>query len=232
MTIQAHGDAGRALIVAHRGVWDEAPENSLAAFERAIAIGCDGIELDVRSTADHRLAIVHDPRIGGRAVARLTLAELRARLRPGQAPLLEEVLELTAGRIVLDIELKEHGCAARAAGVVARALDPHAYVITSFQEAALREARHGAPDARLGLLLGPRLRRRELEARLRRSGAAFVAPHVSLVRRRILDWAAERGLQSWLWTVNDARSLRRLQADPRVAAVITDRPRRALSPPR
>jgi len=229
VTQEAHGGGAGALVVAHRGAWGEAPENSLAAFEHAIALGCAGIELDVRVTADHRLAVVHNPRIAGRPVSRLTLAQLRAALRPGQAPLLEEVLDMSAGRIMLDVELKELGGARHAASVVARRLDPSGYVITSFQEAALREARRGAPHARLGLLLGPRLRRRELEARLRRAEAQFVAPHVSLVRRGILDWSGERGLGSWLWTVNDARALRRLRADARVEAVITDRPQRALA---
>lgn len=217
------------LVVAHRGAWDGAPQNSLAAFERAIELGCDAIELDVRLTADGALAIVHDARVGGRPVAQQTLAELRARPGHGQTPVLGEVVELAAGRAVLDVELKRSDCAQAATAVLAARLAPADCVVTSFEDDALRLARRAWPAARTGLLVGPRLRARELEARIRRTGAELIAPHVGLARRGILRWADERGLPAWLWTVNDARAMRRLAADPRVSALITDRPQRALA---
>ncbi|MGH2888891.1 MAG: glycerophosphodiester phosphodiesterase [Solirubrobacteraceae bacterium] len=223
------GQERRPLVVAHRGAWGGAPQNSLAAFERAIELGCDAIELDVRLTADAALAIVHDGRVGGRPVANQTLAELRARPGHEQTAVLAEVVELTAGRIALDVELKRSDCARAATAVLAGRLAPHDCVVTSFDDDALRLARRAWPEARTGLLVGPRLRARELDGRLRRTGARFLAPHVGLARRGILRWAAERGLPAWLWTVNDARALRRLGADPRVQALITDRPERALA---
>ena len=76
------------LVIAHRGAsWDE-PENTLPAFRRAIELGADYVELDVHATKDGRRVVVHD------------------RPRPtGTYPTLEEVLELTAGRIGVMIEL-------------------------------------------------------------------------------------------------------------------------------
>jgi glycerophosphoryl diester phosphodiesterase len=56
----------------------------------------------------------------------------------------------------------------------------------------------------------------------------ILAPHVALARRGILGWAQARDLPAWLWTVNDPRLLRRLLRDERVAAVVTDKPERAL----
>src|SRR5437588_9396240 len=93
--------------VAHRGTWSAAPQNSLAALEGAIALGCDMVELDVRRTRDGRLVAVHDPRIQGTRVGTLDHAQLKSRLGPRQAPELVEVLERATGRIKLDIELKE-----------------------------------------------------------------------------------------------------------------------------
>ena len=81
--------AARPLVVAHRGAWGAAPQNSLAALETAIELGCDMVELDVRVTRDRRLVVIHDARAGagvGALVSTLTLAELRGRLAPGQAP--------------------------------------------------------------------------------------------------------------------------------------------------
>jgi glycerophosphoryl diester phosphodiesterase len=223
---------GRAgpLIVAHRGAWGAAPQNSLDAFERAISLGCDGIEIDVRRSADGRLVVVHDARVGGRAVGRQEHGRLRARMKAGQAPLLDEVLELAAGRIIVDLELKERGHVQEVMELVAQRLVPEQYAVTSFIDAVLPAVKRCVPEARTGLLLGPRLRVRELEHRMRQAQADFLAPHVALTRRGMLGWAADRGLAVWLWTVNDARVLRNVRRDDRVAAVITDRPERALSP--
>lgn len=219
----------RTLVVAHRGAWGPAPQNSLAAFNEAIALGCDGIEIDVRRSADDRLVIVHDARIGGRSVARQDHGDLRARLRVGQAPLLEEVLELAAGRVMVDVELKAEGYTDAAMAAITSRLASDQYVVTSFRPRVLAAVRCAAPEAHTGLLIGRALPRGELERRVHAARVDFIAPHVALARRTLLDWAAAHGNPAWVWTVNDTRNLRRLQADPRVAAVITDRPSRALN---
>lgn len=99
--------------IAHRGLWDTAefPENSLAAFRKAVALGIP-FELDVQLTRDGQLAVVHDTdleRLTGKpcAVADLDLADLK-RLRIGDTgeriPLLAEVLEIAAGvPFVIDV---------------------------------------------------------------------------------------------------------------------------------
>lgn len=221
-----HGGT-RALVVAHRGAWGPAPQNSLAAFEQAIADGADAIELDVRRSADGRLVVVHDPRVGIHAVGKLDHAELRDRLPAGQAPRLEEVLELVAGRIAVDVELKETGYVEQAMAVVTRYLEPDRFVVTSFREPVLPEVRRAVPEARTGLLLVSRPRARELERRVVRARVDFIAPHVALARTGLLGWASARGMPAWVWTVNDPRTIRALLADPRVGAVITDRARDA-----
>lgn len=216
------------LIVAHRGAWGMAPQNSLDALEDAIAIGCDGIEIDVRRTADGRIVLVHDARVRLRTVNRLDHEKLRSRMKAGQAPLLEDALERVAGRILVDVELKEDGYVAETMEVVGRHLHPDQYVVTSFNEQVLSQVVRQVPEARTGLLLAPR-RHKDLEQRIRAAGAAFIAPHVSLMRTQLLAWAAERGLALVMWTVNDRRLLRNTFDDPRIAAVITDEPERALA---
>lgn len=215
--------ARTALVVAHRGAWDPAPQNSMAAFEQAIADGADAVELDVRRTGDGRLVIVHDPRLGLRAVSALSTAELRARMGPGQAPELGDVLAALAGRIRVDIELKEDGYVPEAMATIARHLAPDQYVVTSFLEAVLPQVRFAVPEARTGLLLTSRRRARALQRGVRRSGVSFIAPHLTAARAGLLAWAARQGLPAWVWTVNDPRTVRQLLQDPRVGAVITDR---------
>ncbi len=217
------GDAA-PLVVAHRGAWGAAAQNSLEAFAHAVTLGCDAIELDVRRTRDGRIVVVHDARVGGRPVGRLDHHELQTRLKAGQAPPLEEVLELAAGRIAVDVELKEDGYVEQAMTMVAERLSPEQYVVTSFRDSVLPHVKRCAPASQTGLLLSPRPRGRDLGSRVRTAQVDFLAPHASLVRAGVLNWAAQRGLATWVWTVNGTRALRALHADHRVAAVITDRP--------
>jgi glycerophosphoryl diester phosphodiesterase len=252
----------RPWIVAHRGAWGGAPQNSIQAFEDAVSLGCDAVELDLRRTSDARLVVVHHARIGGRPVAASEHRELRARMGHERPPALEEVLERLAGRIAVDIELKEDGYVELAMAVIAGRLAPDQYVVTSFIDGALDAARRAVPDVRSGLLLHPgetidvvrsrlasaptsdpplnrrnrsnaarkgRGRERDLARRVAAARVDFLAPHASLIRAGILAWAAQHDLPTWVWTVNDARSLRALLRDERVTAVISDRPARAIA---
>ncbi|MBB3962905.1 glycerophosphodiester phosphodiesterase family protein [Rhizobium metallidurans] len=111
-------------VVAHRGIWRNAPENSLSAIERAIAEGYDVVEIDVRRSADDGLFLLHDEtleRMGGldlrsEALASGNLAVLRLRNRDGgedndftleRLPSLAEVFELTRDRIFLHLDVKD-----------------------------------------------------------------------------------------------------------------------------
>lgn len=215
------------LIVAHRGAWEQAPQNSLDAVRQAAALGCDGIEIDVRRTADGQLVLVHDARLRGRPVGRLDHRQVQARMQVGQAPLLTDVLEQAAGRLLIDIELKEDGYVPDVSGLIDAHLRPEQYVITSFAPGVLAQVKCHLPQARTGLLIGPRAAR-QAGRRLRESGADFAAPHLSLARIGFLEWAAERRLACWMWTVNEARAIRALRSNPWVAALITDVPATAL----
>lgn len=186
------------------------------------------VELDVRSTRDRRLVAIHDARVGAVPVCALTLAELRERLEPGQAPELEAMIELAAGRIRLDVELKEEDRVDAVLAVLRSRLDPAQYVVTSFLESTLAAVRTLAPQTQTGVLIRPGRRPRRLEERLTAAGISFLAPHAGLARAGLLAWAAQRGLDSYLWTVNEPRAWRTLLADPRVTALITDRPAAAL----
>ena len=204
-----------------------APQNSLEALEDAIAIGCDAIEIDVRRTGDGQIVLVHDARVRLRTVNRLEHHQVQARMKVGQAPLLDDVLTRAAGRILVDIELKEDGYVRETTDVVRRHLQPDQFVVTSFNHRILGQVKAHLPQARTGLLLAPR-RHRDLEQRVRHAGASFIAPHVTLTRTSIFAWAATHALPIWVWTVNDRRLLRGALHDRRVSAVITDEPERAI----
>lgn len=115
--------ARRCAVVAHRGAWHGAPENSLAAIENAILVGADIVEIDVRKSADDQLFLMHDDtllRMAGidRDAETFTMAELQAialRADDGgehqavtdqRIPTLSQALEVARGRIFVDLDLK------------------------------------------------------------------------------------------------------------------------------
>src|SRR5437868_2438851 len=107
------------LIIAHRGASAYEPENTLRAFELAIQQGAQMIELDLHSTADGQVVVIHDPTLDhttnlrGR-VDQLTLEQIkRADAGKGErVPTLDEVLDLTAGKVRLYLEIKDPRAAA------------------------------------------------------------------------------------------------------------------------
>ena len=106
--------SGRPLIGGHRGNPAELPENTLGSFRSAIELGVDMVECDVHLSSDGELVVIHDHTVdrttGGHGLVRdLTAAELRELDAGGgeRIPLLDEVLELVAGRTGLAIEIKQ-----------------------------------------------------------------------------------------------------------------------------
>jgi glycerophosphoryl diester phosphodiesterase len=113
-------------IVAHRGAWHGAPENSLASIEKAIAVGADIVEIDVRKSADGELFLMHDDtllRMAGidRDAETFTMSELQAialreddggesrAISDQRIPTLKQVFEAIRGRIFADLDLKDRG---------------------------------------------------------------------------------------------------------------------------
>jgi glycerophosphoryl diester phosphodiesterase len=199
------------LVIAHRGAsWDE-PENTIPAFERAIEVGADYVELDVHAAKDGRLVVVHDrPRSAG------------------TYPTLEDVLDLTAGRIGVMVELKRP-YRYRRHDIVPRTLElvDDDAVILSFEPGALRLARRLRPAVRTMQHLG-------IGVSLRRAAGAWA---VGLANDRATPHAVERaraaGFETAVYTVNEPLRMLELAALG-VTGIFTDRPdlaRRTLAPP-
>jgi glycerophosphoryl diester phosphodiesterase len=215
------------IVIAHRGASFDEPENSLAAFERAIADGADYVEFDIQASRDGGLVVFHDLQLDRLTTATGPLrARSRLELRELGIPTLEEVLELTAGRIGVMAELKSPRLYRRH-DIVRRTvemLDRDAIVL-SFERAAIVEARRFRPRLRTVQHVGFGV---SIRAAARYAwGAGF---HDRRVTARGLDRARALGLRSFVYTVNDAERIQRL-AVLGTDGVFTDRPdlaRRAL----
>jgi glycerophosphoryl diester phosphodiesterase len=213
------------IVVAHRGASHDEVENTPAAFERAIAVGADYVEFDVQASSDGCLVVFHDLRLD-----RLTPASglLRARslaeLRELGIPTLEEVLELTAGRIGVMAELKSPWLFRRH-DIVRRTLEllgPDA-VVVSFSRRAILETRRLRPSLRTVQHVG-------YGTSIRAAAAyAWAAGFDALrVTPRGIAKAHALGLQALVYTVNEPSRLLALRAQG-ADGVFSDRPDLALA---
>ena len=194
----------RPLVIAHRGASGTAPENTLAAFRRAVACGADMVELDVQLTRDGEVVVVHDFTLdrttdGTGAVGASSLAEIR-RLDAGAwfapaflgeaVPTLGEVLGAIG--LPVNVELKpvgDQGLEAETLAVVRAAGALGRVVFSSFDPGALERLRALTPEA--------------------------------------FALARAAGLQIRVWTVNEAGEFERLAAAG-AHGVFTDYPERFL----
>ena len=193
------------LVVAHRGASAELPENTLPAFERAIELGADYVELDVHVDRAGRLVVAHDRPRGG-----------------GEEPTLEQALDLMHGRIGVMVELKTPW-RYRRHDVVARTLRLFAPddVLVCFQRAALDEARLLRPGLRTVQHVGYGV---SIRGARHSWAAGFADPRVT---PRRLAAARAVGLEALVYTVNEAARMRAL-ADAGVDGIFTDDPALAL----
>lgn len=214
------------IVVAHRGASAYEKENTLRSFERAIAMGADMIEFDVRKTADQVLIAHHNEAIQGKKIGTLSYeaVERLAARRGFHVPTLGELLILAGGKIKLNAELKEEGYEKDVVLTLRAYLDDSDFILTSFNEPSLEAIRSRFPNLKTGLILGRNFHR----------GIGRVETDFWIPNWRLLDDAlfrmAERVTKPLIaWTVNDRKKLKRYLSDPRIHGVITDRPDLAVS---
>ncbi len=233
------GLSAETFVFAHRGASRRHRENTLEAFQDAIDLDVDGIELDVRRTRDGVLVVHHNARVqrSARWIKNLGYDEilLQATRRGYHLPTLEEALRLCAGRVALDIELKESGYEDEVVSLAQRYCSLRHVAFTSFRPSVVTAVREAAPRAIIGLIVGTmaptalrgRLRRGALTTRVRNLGADFIAPHRHLVTPAFCRRMADENLPIVTWTVNRVAVARRL-AERGTAVIITDVPDRLM----
>jgi glycerophosphoryl diester phosphodiesterase len=227
------------LAIAHRGASGYAPENTFAAFRKALAMGATFIETDLQLSRDTRFVALHDSTVnrttnGQGSVQDMSLADLR-KLDAGswfgseftgeRIPTLEEILEF-AGKhdVVFYLELKPSGFrggeqalvgALRESGEIART------VIISFDPSILAAVRRVEPTLMTGLLFDGQIEN-PLDKALE-IGARQVAVRGDLVTPRLLKETRKRDLQVVCWTVNQPAHMR-LLAGAGVDGIMSDYP--------
>jgi len=228
---------------AHRGASGHAPENTIAALEKAIAQGAAMAEIDIQQTADDKFAVFHDDYLdrttnGAGPLWEKTLAELQTLdagswfgpdFKGERIPSLEEVLEATRSRLPLNIELKLHGHERQLVELVIRTLhdnniEDHCLrtsLVTCFDHQVAVAVKQATGALTVGAILGGQ----QYSAGIFNLPVDVLSVEKALVDEAFMAAARKAEKKVHVWTVNEPEEFRRL-IDLGVDAVITNYPDR------
>jgi glycerophosphoryl diester phosphodiesterase len=215
------------LRIGHRGAAGHVLENTLGSIEKAIELGVDYVEIDLRLTRDGHVVILHDPTVdrttnGHGRIKDLTLAQVRRiKTKDGQhVPTLEEVLKLTDGRVGLMLELKIRGLAKGVTQIVQRSGFSSPVSYASFHHKELSRVRELLPSA----TIMPLVSRGRIAPRIPiRLSSHHVGIRFDRVARPVVASLHDAGIQIFVFTVNDADDVARMR-DIEVDGIISDMP--------
>jgi glycerophosphoryl diester phosphodiesterase len=222
------------LVIAHRGASGHCPENTMAAFKKALDMGAKAIELDVHQTLDHELVVCHDNDLRRTGKDRRSLKNLHweeakqidvgswygKTFSEERLPLLSDVYDLLPSHVELHLEIKKGsslypGIEERVVDLLHRRGARERTLISSFDHAALYSVRSLDGKARLGYLLG--LTRLPVALReMQELAAESLNLSYRQVTSRVIKAAHERGFKVLVYTVNhpaDRDKLVKLGAD-------------------
>ncbi|MGI6609745.1 MAG: glycerophosphodiester phosphodiesterase [Limnochordia bacterium] len=229
-------------VIGHRGAMGYAPENTLAAFAKAIELQAHMSELDIHQSRDGELIVIHDAKVdrttnGSGAVSDLSLAEIK-RLDAGtwfapayageQVPTLQEVMDFVKGKMALNVEVKAgyHGAYP---GIIDRLIEHisrnglvDSLVVSSFNREYLLELRRKAPSVRAALLYSRPFPEPWQDAV---DQGWDLHPNAGAIDAELMDEAHSRGVEVRAWTPNEPDTMRSLIALG-VDAIITNYPDR------
>ncbi len=194
------------LRIGHRGARAYAPENTLTSFKKALEIGVDAVELDVRKTKDNQIVVIHDTDIkrttdGEGLVSELTLKEIKgfSADQGEKIPILQEALDFLDKKVKVFVELKEEGVEEQVLSIVhERGLEKNV-VIVSFLEEALKKVRTLDKEIETGLIYAKHKNpvKTALELKANYLLALYRFTHTANVEK-----AHENGLKIIVWTIN------------------------------
>jgi glycerophosphoryl diester phosphodiesterase len=216
------------MIMGHRGAAALEPENTLLSIARAMEIGIDAVEIDVRLSKDKEIVVIHDSTVerttnGTGPVSSYALKEIK-KLDAGKGekiPTLDEVVDLIGNKVRLVIELKEEGTERKVVELIKRNnLDDNVYVI-SFWHRLVKMVKEMDSRIKTGVLLvGCPV---DACIATQASSDALVMKY-TFVNRKFVEIAHKEGLKVLIWNIDD-RDLLKPYADMCVDGIGSNAPR-------
>ena len=228
----------KTLTIGHRGAKGHEAENTLASFQKALDLGADGIEFDVRLSGDGKIIVIHDETIdrttnGTGIVKEFSLQQLKAfRINENhQIPELSEVFDLISSNYLINIELKEYETADPVVALIQKYVSENNrkytdFLVSSFDWTALQQVRNLDASIPLGVLT-------ETDMDLALAFAKFIQaetlhPYYHLLTLENTTKIQQKGIQVFPWTINEPEDLQKIKSFG-VNGIITDFPERVAS---
>ncbi|MEM1550367.1 MAG: glycerophosphodiester phosphodiesterase family protein [Candidatus Bathyarchaeia archaeon] len=194
------------LRIGHRGAKAYEPENTILSFKRALELGVNAIELDVRRTRDGEIVVIHDAEVdrttnGKGLVSELTLMEIKklSTEKGEKIPTLEETLDFLDKKVRILIEIKETGIEGKVLDIIRRKLLEDNVIIVSFYEESLKRTRELSDTVKTGLIY---VRHKDPIKAALSLKAQYLLPMYKFVHSSFVRKSHENGLKVIVWTIN------------------------------
>lgn len=221
------------LKIAHRGAKAYEPENTLQAFQKALDLHSDGIELDVHLSSDGHIIVIHDETIdrttnGKGLVNTFSLSELKSFLidEKYQIPTLNEVFDLVDKKCLINIELKGLGTAPKVVRLIEEYISEkkwnyNNFIISSFEWNMLQETSSLNPNIPTGVLTEENID--TALAFAENIKAKAIHPDFQLLNKDNVQQIQEKGFLVFPWTVNSEEDIQKVKSY-KVNGIISDNP--------
>ncbi len=217
------------IIIGHRGAKGHVAENTLASFEKAIALNVDAIELDVHVSSDNEIMVIHDETIDRTTtkngfVKDFTSLELKELL----IPTLEDVFHLINHRCIINIEIKDANATKKVIQLIEKFINEHdwkynQFHISSFDWLVLEEVAETNSEIAIGVLTEDSIE--TALAFAKKINAHSINPYFKILNQEKANLIRANGFKIYTWTVNSAEDIifvKSLQVD----GIISDFPNR------
>ena len=215
------------LRIGHRGARAYEPENTLRSFKKALEIGVDAVELDVRKTKDNQLVVIHDPDVkrttdGEGLVSELTLEEIKglSAEKGEKIPTLKEALDFLDKKVKIIIELKETGYEEKVLAAVSENGLQKNVVIVSFKDESLQKVKDLESQVETGLIYVKH--KNPVKAALGLK-ASYLLPLYRFTHTANVQKAHKNGLKVIVWTINNPGEVAEYQKKG-VDGIASDKP--------
>ena len=223
----------KMLKIAHRGAKGYEPENTLQAFQKALDLNADGIELDVHLSADGQIIVIHDETIdkmtnGKGFVNTLSLPELKSFLiaEKHEIPTLKEVFDLVNKKCLINIELKNFDTFSKVVDLIEEYVSEknwkyEHFIVSSFDWNALQHLHDLNQNIPIGVLTETDLNLALAFAETIKAKA--IHPYYHLLNEENTQEIQEKGFLVLPWTVNIDEDIQKIKS-LKVNGIITDFP--------
>jgi len=203
-------------IIAHRGASAYKPENTISAFREAVKMKADGIECDVRLTADNKLAVIHDTTIDRTTSEKGKVKDCKLnQLKSYGIPELCDVIDLIKKtNLLLFVEIKDKGSEKQIIEAIKKNKMESRTVIVSFYADSLEKVKNY--DIKTGLIFSKKLKKTDLKV-------DWIVPSKDVVTEQLIKAAHKAKLKVLAWTVDDVKFAKKL-SDLGADAIATNKP--------